>query len=141
MVKSVDISLPHLTIQASHCCVWCGFEPHTWHQTCQVLLAGVSGGQGASVFTPPVLLIGLSQMSCPMRKPDLCLCSSQRQRSASQLQSAPLLSLVQFLFFLNLKFQPSIHLLKLYRLVCVRLGRKSRRPVFSRGGSFKQKSS
>ena len=138
MVKSVDISLPHLTIQASHCCVWCGFEPHTWHQTCQVLLVGVSGGQGASVFTPPVLLIGLSQMSCPMRKPDLCLCETKAKISFTVTISA-------FAFASTIpvlpKFQPSIHLLKLNRLVCVRLGRKSRRPVFSQGGSFKQNSS
>ena len=88
VVKSVDISLPHLTIQASHCCVWCGFEPHTWHQTCKVLLAGVSGGQGASVFTPPVLLIGLSQMSCPMRKLDLCLCETKAKISFTVTISA-----------------------------------------------------
>ena len=29
VVKSTDISLPHLTIRSSHCGVWCGFEPDT----------------------------------------------------------------------------------------------------------------
>ena len=31
VVKSADVSLPHLIIRSSHCCVWCGFEPHTGH--------------------------------------------------------------------------------------------------------------
>ena len=42
--------------------------------------------------------------------------------------------IVQFLFFLNPKFQVSCHLLQLYSLVCVRPGRKPRRPVFSERG-------
>ena len=43
--------------------------------------------------------------------------------------------IVQFLFFLNTKFQAPIHLLKLQRPVYVRPGRKPRRPGFSRRGS------
>ena len=43
--------------------------------------------------------------------------------------------IVQSLFFLNPKFQASSHLIKLYRPVCVRPGRKLRRPVFSCRGS------
>ena len=31
VVKSADISLPHLTIRSSHRCVWCGFEPRSGH--------------------------------------------------------------------------------------------------------------
>ena len=44
--------------------------------------------------------------------------------------------IVQSLFFLNPKFQASSHLLWLYSPVCVRAGRKPRRPVFSQRGSF-----
>ena len=40
------------------------------------------------------------------------------------------------LFFLNPEFQASSLLLRLYRSVCVRPGRKPRRPVFSRRGSY-----
>ena len=44
--------------------------------------------------------------------------------------------LVQFLYYLYPKFQASSHLLWLYSLVCVRPGRKPRRPVFSQRGSY-----
>ena len=44
--------------------------------------------------------------------------------------------IVQFLFYLNRKFQVSSHLLWLYNPVCVGPGLKSRRPVFSQRGSF-----
>ena len=44
--------------------------------------------------------------------------------------------IVQSLYFLNPKFQVSSHLLCLHSPVCVRPGRKSRRPVFSKRGSF-----
>ena len=44
--------------------------------------------------------------------------------------------IVQFLYFLNPKFQASSYLLWLYSPVCVGPGRKPRRPVFSEGGSF-----
>ena len=47
--------------------------------------------------------------------------------------------IVQFLFFLNKKFQPSSLLLWLYRSVCVRPGQKPQRPVFSRCGLLNQK--
>ena len=30
-LKSADISLPHLTIRSSYCCVWCGLEFYTGH--------------------------------------------------------------------------------------------------------------
>ena len=43
--------------------------------------------------------------------------------------------IVQFLFFLNPKFQASSLLLWLHTSVCVRPGRKPWRPVFSRHGS------
>ena len=44
--------------------------------------------------------------------------------------------IVQFLFYLNTKFQASGHLLSLCSPVCVRPGRKPQRPVFSERGSF-----
>ena len=43
---------------------------------------------------------------------------------------------VQFLYYLNPKFQASNHLLWLYSPVCVGPGRKPRRPVFSERGSY-----
>ena len=46
------------------------------------------------------------------------------------------LRIVQSLYYLNPKFQASIHLLLQYSLVCVGPGRKPRRPVFSQRGSF-----
>ena len=44
--------------------------------------------------------------------------------------------IVQFLFYLNPKFQASSHLLWLYSPVCVGPGRKPRRPIFSELGSY-----
>ena len=45
--------------------------------------------------------------------------------------------LVQFLYFLNTKFQAFSYLLWLHSPVCVGPGRKPRRPVFSQRGSNK----
>ena len=75
-----------------------------------------------------------------MRKPDFCL---GENKGADQLRgNQPLISafvfatrIVQFLFYLNPKFQASSSFLSLYRPVCVGPGRKPRRPVFSRRGS------
>ena len=44
--------------------------------------------------------------------------------------------IVKSLYFLNMKFQASSHLVWLYSPVCVGPGRKPRRPVFSERGSF-----
>ena len=44
--------------------------------------------------------------------------------------------IVQFLFYLNPKFQAISSFLGLYRPVCVGPGRKPRRPVFLRRGSY-----
>ena len=44
--------------------------------------------------------------------------------------------IVQLFFYLNPKFQASSDPLWLYSLVCVRPGRKPRRPVFSERGSY-----
>ena len=43
--------------------------------------------------------------------------------------------IIQSLYFLNMKFQASSHLLWLYSPVCVGRGQKPRRPVFSQRGS------
>ena len=61
----------------------------------------------------------------------------QRRRSASLFNAFVFATrIVQSLYFLNLKFQASSHLLWLYSPVCVRPGRKPRRPVFSHRGSY-----
>ena len=71
-------------------------------------------------------------------KTDFLNILKQRRRSAAQLISAFVFAtrIVQSLFFLNPKFQASSHLLWLYSPICVRPGRKPRRPVFSQRGSF-----
>ena len=78
-----------------------------------------------------------------MRKPDFCICEN---KDADQFAvTAKLISafdfatqIVQFLYFLNPKFQASSHLLWQYSPVCVGPGRKPRRPVFSERGSYKK---
>ena len=54
----------------------------------------------------------------------------RKQRSRSAIR------IVQFLYFLNPKFQASSHLLWLYSPVCVGPGWKPQRPVFSKRGSI-----
>ena len=75
-------------------------------------------------------------MSLVMRKPAFAYAKTKMQISfavTAKLISAfvSATQIVQFLFFLNLKFQASNHLLWPYSLVCVRPGRRPRRPVFS----------
>ena len=81
------------------------------------------------IFTPytPVLLY-----EPRMRK--------QRRRATAKLISAFVFAtrIVQFLSFLNPKFQASSHLLWLHSPVCVAPGRKPRRQVFSQRGSYKR---
>ena len=63
---------------------------------------------------------------------------SQRRRSAQLIIAFVFATrIVQSLYFFNPKFQASSFLLSLYRTVCVRPGRKPRRPVFSRRSSYK----
>ena len=78
-----------------------------------------------------------------MRKPAFCICEN---KDADQLHGNRELSAfvfatrkVQSLYFLNPKFQTSSHLLWLYSLVCIEPGRKPRRPVFSKRGSYRRK--
>ena len=72
-----------------------------------------------------------------MRKPDFCLCEN---KGADQLrgnrEAVFATRIVQFLFYLNPKFQASSSFLSLYRPVCVGPGRKPRRLVFSRHGPY-----
>ena len=78
-----------------------------------------------------------------MRKPDFAYAKTKAQISfavTAKLISAFVFAtrIVQFLFYLNPKFQASSSFLSLYRSVCVGPGRKPRRPVFSRRGSNKR---
>ena len=82
------------------------------------------------------------ELSRIVRKPDFCL---GENKGADQLcgYTAKLISafvfatrIVQFLFYLNPKFQASSSFLSLYRPVCVGPVRKPQRPVFSRRGSI-----
>ena len=75
-----------------------------------------------------------------MSKQDFCLC---KNKGANQLRSyctadQHLFStrMVLFLLYLYPTFQDSSFLLRMYRLVCVRPGWKSRRSVFLRHGSY-----
>ena len=73
-----------------------------------------------------------------MRKPTFCICETKdADQLRGKLVSAFVFAtrIVQSLYFLNPKFQASSHLLCVYSLVCVRPGRKPRRPVFSERGS------
>ena len=63
----------------------------------------------------------------------------QRRRSVVRLLISAFAfatQIVQFLYFLNPKFQASSHLLWLNSADCVGPGRKPRRPVFSQRGSY-----
>ena len=65
-----------------------------------------------------------------------CICENKTQISfavTAKLIGGLVLDIriVQFLFYLNTKFQASGHLLSLCSPVCVRPGRKPRRPVLS----------
>ena len=80
-------------------------------------------------------------MSRIVRKPDFCLGENKgadQLRGKAKLISAFVFAtqIVQFLLYLNQKFQASTSFLSLYRPVCVGPGRKPRRPVFSRRGSY-----
>ena len=82
-----------------------------------------------------------SNMSRVMRKPDFCICENKdadQLRGTAKLISAFVFAIriVQFLFYLNTKFQASKHILSLCSLVHVGPGRKPRRPVFSERGSY-----
>ena len=73
-----------------------------------------------------------------MRKPAFCICE---YKDADQLRGLIIafvfaIRIVQSLFYLNPKFQASIHPLWLYSPVCVGPGQKPRRPGFSQRGSF-----
>ena len=79
-------------------------------------------------------------MSRIMRKPDSCI---YKNKDADQLHSNREADqrfcfryIVQSLYFLYTKFHASSHLVWLYSLVCVGRGRKPRKPVFSRRGSY-----
>ena len=81
-----------------------------------------------------------NEMSRFVRKPDFAYAKTKTQISfavTAKLISAFVFAtrIVQFLFYLNPKFQASSHLLWLYSPFCVGPGQKPRRPVFSQRGS------
>ena len=81
-----------------------------------------------------------NQMSRVVRKPAFAYAKTKTQISfavTAKLISAFVFAtrIVQSLFYLNPKFQASSHIQSLYSPVCVRPGRKPRRPVFSQRGS------
>ena len=83
----------------------------------------------------------LDHLSLVVRKPAFAYAKTKTQISfavSAKLISAFVIAtwIVQSLYYLNPKFQASRHLLWLYSLVCVRPGRKPRRPVFTQRGSF-----
>ena len=84
-------------------------------------------------------------LSRVMRKPDFCIYAKTKTQIScvvtAQLISAFVFAIriVQSLYYLNAKFKASSHLLRLQCLPCVGPGRKPRRPVFSRRGSFDRK--
>ena len=76
-----------------------------------------------------------------MRKPAFCICENKdadqlRGNREADQRLCFAIRTIQFLYYLNPKFQASSHLLWLYSPVCVRPGRKPRRPVFSERGSY-----
>ena len=86
----------------------------------------------------------LHNMSLVVRKSAFCICENKGadqlrgNREADQRLCFRYTNstIVQFLYFLNPKFQASSHRLWLYSPVCVGPGRKPRRPVFSQRGSY-----
>ena len=60
-----------------------------------------------------------SIINCIMRKPAFCICETKAQISYTLIINTFVFptQIVQFLLFLNRKFQASSHLLRLYRLV------------------------
>ena len=80
-------------------------------------------------------------MSRVVRKPAFCICENKdadqlRGNREADQRLCFRYSDSTILYFLNPKFQASSHLLWLYSPVCVRPGRKPRRPVFSQRGSY-----
>ena len=82
-----------------------------------------------------------------MRKPAFCIYAKTKPQIScaltTQLISAFVFAtqIVQSLYYLNLKFQASSHLLWLHSPICVGPGRKPQRPVFSQLGSNQTKQS
>ena len=74
-----------------------------------------------------------------MRKPDFCLCENKgadQLRGNREADQRLCFRYSDSTISLLSKFQASYHFLRLHRPVYVGPGRKPRRPVFSRHGSF-----
>ena len=79
-------------------------------------------------------------MRLVMRKPAFCICENKgadqlRGNRESDQRLVFATRIVQPLYFHNTKVPASSHLMWLYSPICVRPGRKPRRPVFSQRGS------
>ena len=105
---------------------------------------GKSGRRSGECFLLFSFLIKLSHQQFALAKTKALISFAGENKGADQLRSsAKLISafvfatrIVQFLFFLNPKFPASIHLLCLYRPVCVGPGWEHKLFVFSRTGSI-----
>ena len=85
--------------------------------------------------------VNSDNMSLVMRKPAFAYVKTKTQISfavTAKLISAFVFAtwIVQYLYFLNPKFQASSYILWLHSPVCVGPGLKPRRPVFSQRGSY-----
>ena len=105
---------------------------------CSVLVCPSDGSANCAVSSVSCFIL---QLSLVTRKPDFCICENTQISCAVTAQriSAFVFTtwIVQSHYYLNPKFQASSHLLFLDSPVCIRPGRKPRRPVFSKRGSIK----
>ena len=115
------------------------FNGHTRMLSAAFILRPYFFLKAAVCFTNPSnLFIGVHFTDEPRyEKTDFLHMRKQRRKSASRSISAFVFAtwIVKFLYFLNAKFQASCHYQWLHSQVCVRAGRKPRRPVFSQRGS------
>ena len=109
----------------------------TWSLKCNIVVQNIKWNKIVKLLH--AFLYKYYHLSRIVRKPDFCL---GENKGADQLRGNLISAfvfatrIVQFLFYLNPKFQASSSFLSLYRPVCVGPGRKPRRPVFSRLGSI-----
>ena len=76
-------------------------------------------------------------MSLVLRQQAFCICKNKDAVTAQLISTFVFaILIVQSLYYLNPKFQPSSHLLWPYSLGFVDPGRKPRRPVFSQRGIY-----
>ena len=104
------------------------------------LISSLLSVSQTSIIVSPIIAFSCTNVSRLMGKPTICIGENKDadqlrgNRTATKLISAFVFAtwIVQFLFFLNPKFQASSSFLCLYRPVCATL------LVFPRGGSMSQ---